>query len=107
MNNRFGGYGGGNNMQSMMRQAQKMQQDVIKAKEELNNSIFEGNASGGLVRVEIYGNYEMSGIKIEPSIVDVDDIETLEDLIVVAYNDAAKKLEKKKNEKLGAFGGLV
>jgi len=104
--NRFGGFGGGN-MQAMMRQAQKMQQDALKAKEELENSVFEGSASGGLVKVEINGAYEMQGIKIDPSVVDVDDIEMLEDLIVAAYNDASSKLEESKASKLGAFGGLI
>ena len=104
--NRFGGFGGGN-MQAMMRQAQKMQQDALKAKEELDNSVFEGSASGGLVKVEISGAYEMQSIKIDPSVVDVDDIEMLEDLIVAAYNDAVSKLESAKASKLGAFGGLI
>ena len=57
MANKFGGFGGfgGGNMQAMMRQAQKMQQDALKAKEELDNTIFEGSASGGMVKVEING----------------------------------------------------
>ena len=104
--NRFGGFGGGN-MQAMMRQAQKMQQDALKAKEELDNSVFEGTASGGLVKIEVNGAFEMQGIKIDPSIVDVDDVEMLEDLIVAAYNDAKTKVENAKSSKLGAFGGLI
>ena len=62
MNNRFGGFGGGNNMQAMMRQAQKMQQDAMKAKEELDESVFEGSASGGLVRVEINGKWDRKSV---------------------------------------------
>lgn len=104
--NRFGGFGGGN-MQAMMRQAQKMQQDAMKAKEELENSVFEGSASGGLVKVEVNGAFEMQSIKIDPSVVDSDDVEMLEDLIVAAYNDAKTKLESAKASKLGAFGGLI
>ena len=106
MNNRFGGFGGGN-MQAMMRQAQKMQQDAMKAKEEIENSEFECVASNGLVKITINGAYEMVSIKIDPSIVDSDDTEMLEDLIVVAFNDAKAKAERMKNEKLGAFGGLM
>lgn len=104
--NKFGGFGGGN-MQAMMRQAQKMQQDAMKAKEELDNSVFEGTASGGLVKVEINGAYEMISVKIDPSVVDPDDAEMIEDLVVAAYNDAKSKLEEMKSQKLGAFGGLM
>ena len=106
MANRFGGFGGGN-MQAMMRQAQKMQQDAMKAKEELDSTIFEGSASGGLVKVEINGAFEMESVKIDPSVVDADDVEMLEDLIVAAYNDAKSKADDAKNSKLGAFGGLM
>jgi DNA-binding YbaB/EbfC family protein len=102
----FGGFGGGN-MQAMMRQAQKMQQDALKAKEELDNSVYEGSASGGLVKVELTGAFEMQSIKIDPSVVDSDDVEMLEDLIVAAYNDAKSKAEDDKAQKMGAFGGLI
>jgi DNA-binding YbaB/EbfC family protein len=102
----FGGFGGGN-MQAMMRQAQKMQQDALKAKEELDNTIFEGTASGGLVKIEISGAFDMQSIKIDPSVVDSDDVEMLEDLVIAAYNDAKAKAEEAKNSRMGAFGGLV
>lgn len=105
--NRFGGFGGGGNMQAMMRQAQKMQQDAMKAKEELDNTIFDGSASGELVKVQINGKFDMVGITIDPSIVDADDVEMLEDLIVAAFNDAKAKAEKMKESKLGALGGLI
>ena len=104
--NRFGGFGGGN-MQAMMRQAQKMQQDALKAKEELDNTIFEGTASGEMVKIEINGAYEMQSVKINPAVVDPDDIEMLEDLVVAAYNDAKNKADEAKSQKMGAFGGLV
>lgn len=107
MANRFGGFGGGANMQAMMRQAQKMQQDAMKAKEELDNAVFEGSASGGMVKVEINGAFEMQSVKINPEVVDADDIEMLEDLIVAAYNDAKAKADEMKSSKLGSFGGLI
>ncbi len=107
MNNRFGGFGGGNNMQAMMRQAQKMQQDAMKAKEELDNSVFDGSASGGLVQVQINGKFEMLSVKIDSSIVDPEDVEMLEDMVVAAFNDAKAKADKMKDSKLGAFGGLI
>ena len=106
MANRFGGFGGGN-MQAMMRQAQKMQQDAMRAKEELENSTFEGTASGGLVKVEINGKFEMTKLTIDKNVVDPDDVEMLEDLVVAAFNDAKAKCDEMKNSKLGAFGGLL
>jgi DNA-binding YbaB/EbfC family protein len=109
MANKFGGFGGfgGGNMQAMMRQAQKMQQDALKAKEELDNTIFEGTASGEMVKIEINGAYEMQSVKINPAVVDPDDVEMLEDLVVAAYNDAKNKADEAKSQKMGAFGGLV
>ena len=104
--NRFGGFGGGN-MQAMMRQAQKMQQDALKAKEELDNTIFEGSASGGLVKVEIDGKFDMVSVKIDPSVVDPEDVEMLEDLVVAAFNDAKAKADETKASKLGMLGGLI
>ncbi len=102
----FGGFGGGN-MQAMMRQAQKMQQDAMKAKEEIEATVFEGSASGGMVKIEINGAYEMQSVKIDPAVVDGDDVEMLEDLIVASYNDAKAKVEEMRESKLGAFGGMM
>lgn len=109
MANKFGGFGGfgGGNMQAMMRQAQKMQQDALKAKEELDNTIFEGTASGEMVKVEINGAFEMQSVKINPAVVDAEDVEMLEDLIVAAYNDAKSKADNVKSQKMGAFGGMI
>ena len=110
MANRFGGFGGGfggGNMQAMMKQAQKMQQDAMRAKEEIENSEFEGVASSGLVKITINGAFEIVSVTIDPSIVDADDVEMLEDLVVAAYNDAKTKIDDKKNSSLGAFGGLI
>ena len=104
--NRFGGFGGGN-MQAMMRQAQKLQQDAMRAKEELENSTFEGTASGGLVKVEINGKFEMTKITIDKNVVDPDDVEMLEDLVLAALSDAGNKADELKARKLGAFGGLM
>ena len=56
---------------------------------------------------EINGAYEMQSVKIDPSVVDADDVEMLEDLVVAAYNDAKTKIDDKKNSSLGAFGGLI
>lgn len=104
--NGFGGFGG-NNMQALMKQAQKMQEDALKAKAEVENSTHEGEASGGLVKATVNGNGKLIGLEINPSVVDADDVEMLEDLIIAAYNSASDKAESYKNSKLGAFGGLM
>ena len=106
MGNRFGGFGGGN-MQAMMRQAQKMQQDALKAKEELDRTEFVGSSGGGMVEVTINGAYEMLSVKIKPESVDADDIEMLEDLVVAAFNDAKSKADAEKSSKLGMLGGMI
>ena len=107
MNRNFGGFGGGNNMQALMQQAKRMQEEAMKNKEELENSVFEGTASGGLVKVEINGKYDLVSVKIDKSVVDPEDTEMLEDLIVAGFNDAKAKADAMKNEKLGALGGLI
>ena len=106
MGRNFGGFGGGN-MQALMQQAKRMQEEALKNKEELDNTVFEGSASGGMVKVEVDGKYDMVSVKIDPAVVDPDDIEMLEDLIVAAFNDAKSKADQMKEEKLGALGGLI
>lgn len=104
--NRFGGFGGGNNMQALMRQAQKMQEDALRAQEEINNSEVEGSAGGGMVNVTMFGNKSIKAIKINPEVIDPEDSELLEDLIVAAIKDAETKADELKNGKLGSLGAL-
>ena len=105
--NRFGGFGGGNNMQALMRQAQKMQEDAMRAQKEVEESELEGSASGGLVKVKVNGNKNVLEVKIDPSVVDPDDVEMLEDLVLAALNDASSKADELKKQKLGAFGSIM
>ena len=100
--NRGGGMG---NMQQLMKQAQKIQQDMLKAQEELKELEVTGSASN-MVEVTLTCDGKMTGISIKPEAVDPDDIEMLEDLIVAAFNDATEKAEEVKSEKMGQFGGL-
>lgn len=106
MSNFKGGFGGGN-LQNIMRQAQKMQEDVANAQKELENTIITATSGGGMVEVKMTGKKELKSIKLEKAAVDPDDIEMLEDLIVVAFNDALKQIEKLTEEKLGGFGGAL
>ncbi len=103
----FGGFGGGNNMQALMRQAQKMQEDAIRAQKEVEESVVEGSVSGGMVTVKLSGAKNLLEVKINPAVVDPDDVEMLEDLIVAAVNDASSKADDLKAQKLGAFGGMM
>ena len=102
----FGGFGGGNQMQNLMRQAQKMQAEMQKAQEELEELEVSGSAGGGLVSVTMTAKKVVTGISIKPEAVDLDDITMLEDLIIAALNDANDKADEIYSEKMGAFGGL-
>ena len=88
------GMGGGpSNMQSMIKQAQKMQEDMAAKQAELEAREYEVAAGGGVVTVKINGKKEILTVKLAEEIVDPDDIETLEDLIVAGVNEAIKKVE--------------
>lgn len=93
------------NMQNLMAQAQKMQRDITKKKEEIDNSTFEGDSEW--VKLEINGKKELQKIKItfEGPIED-DDKEILEDMIKIAFNKAVKDVDKEIEEKMGSLGGM-
>ena len=101
----MGGFGGAN-MQNFMRQAQKMQEDMLKAQEELAQATVEGTSGGGMVTVTMTGKKEITAVKLKKEAVDPDDIEMLEDLIVAAIKDADNKAEELSANKMGAFGNL-
>ena len=95
------GMGGGpQNMQAMLRQAQKMQEDMAALQEELNSREYEVKAGGGVVSVKINGQKEILSIDIEPEIVDPDDVETLSDILVAAVNEAIKRVESTNGEEM-------
>ena len=81
------------NMNAMIRQAQKMQEDMAAMQEELEAREYDVSVGGGVVAVKINGKKEILSIDIKPEIVDPDDIETLSDLLVAAVNEAIKKVE--------------
>ncbi len=88
------GMGGGpQNMQAMLRQAQKMQEDMAALQEDLDAREYDIKAGGGVVAVKINGKKEILAIDIQPEIVDPDDIETLSDILVAAVNEAIKRVE--------------
>lgn len=102
------GMGGGpQNMQSMIRQAQKMQEEMEKTQAELDEKEYETQAGGGAVKVKINGKKELIALEISPDIVDPDDIETLSDVIIAAVNDAIKTVETTNNEAINKITGSL
>ncbi|MGN4127750.1 YbaB/EbfC family nucleoid-associated protein [Lysinibacillus sphaericus] len=91
------------NMQGMMKKMQKMQKEMMEAQEALNIEQFEGTAGGGMVKVAVTGQREVVEVNLDASVVDPDDIEMLQDLIVVATNEALKKVDEKTNATMGKF----
>lgn len=94
------------NMQAIMKQAQKLQKDMLSAKEEIDNTLFTGENS--LVKVTMKGTREVIKVEIssEDSL-DKDDIEMLQDMILVAVNEASSKIDKMTEEKLGKYGNSM
>ncbi|WP_155594119.1 YbaB/EbfC family nucleoid-associated protein [Lysinibacillus cavernae] len=91
------------NMQGMMKKMQKMQKEMMEAQEALNAEQFEGVAGGGMVKVAVSGQREVVSVNLDESVVDPEDIEMLQDLIVIATNEALKKVEEKTNSTMGKF----
>ena len=88
----FGGMGGGMNM-NMMKQVQKMQQDMMKMQEELQQKQYTAAAGGGVVSATVDGKRELKSLTIDPEAVDPEDVEMLQDLIVAAVNEACRAAE--------------
>ena len=103
------GFGGGmpGNMQAMMKQAQKMQQDLVKAQEKAKDVIAEATVGGGMVTVSANGNNLIESIKIQKDVVDPEDVEMLQDLIIAATNEALNKVQEQvKTELSKVTGGM-
>ncbi len=94
-----GGFSGGSQA-NMMRQAQKLQQEMLKLQEEIEASEFEFTAGGGVVKAVVLGTKQVKSIEIDPEAVDPDDVEMLQDMIVAAVNGALKLCEEKSNSSM-------
>ncbi|MDR0880808.1 MAG: YbaB/EbfC family nucleoid-associated protein [Clostridioides sp.] len=101
----FGGMPGGANMGQLMKQAQKMQENMQKAQEELESKELETSVGGGAVTVKINGKKEILDISIKPEVVDPDDIEMLQDLIITAVNQAIKSVEDLQSNQMSKLTG--
>jgi DNA-binding YbaB/EbfC family protein len=91
------------NQQQMMK-LRKMQKQMMEAQEKLEATVFSGTAGGGVVVAEVKGNHEVVSIKIDPEAA-ADDLEMVQDMVVLAINDANKKIEEESQKLLGGFGG--
>ena len=100
-----GGFHGGfpGNQANMMRQAQKMQQDLMKIQSEIEASEFEFTSGGGAVKAVVLGTRQLKSIEINPEVVDPEDVEMLQDLIVSAVNGALQLYEDKQNSAVSKF----
>jgi DNA-binding YbaB/EbfC family protein len=90
------------NLQKMLKQAKEMQDKLQRELEELR---LEGTSGGGMVSLTLDGKKNLVAIRLDPEVINRDDIEMLQDLIVAAFNDAAAKVEEHLSQKLSAFGG--
>lgn len=97
--------GGMPDMQQILQQAQKMQEQLMSAQEELANAEATGSAGGGLVTAVVSGTGELKSITIDPKVVDPEDVETLSDLVVAAVRDASGKANKLASEAMGPLAG--
>lgn len=102
------GMGGGpQNMQSMLRQAQKMQEDIEAKKEELEEKEYVVTSGGGMVEITLKGNHEVKSIGLNPEVVDPDDVEMLEDMLVAAFNEAVRQIDEEMQREMDKVtGGL-
>lgn len=93
------------NLQALMKQAQSMQKNIMDSKKKIESMIFEGNSE--LVEVKINGKREVLSVKIKSATLEKDDIEILEDMMVIAMNDALNKVNKEIEEKMGSQAGAL
>jgi len=105
---RGGGFGGGGGMNmNMIKQAQKMQEDMLKMQAEMEEQSYTAQAGGGAVTATVSGKRELTELVIEPDAVDPEDVEMLQDLIVAAVNEALRKAETSMNDSMSKLtGGL-
>jgi nucleoid-associated protein EbfC len=93
------------NMQELLKQAQKMQQEMIAAQEALKDEVVEASAGGGMVTVQVTGDLTIKSIKINPEAVDPSDVELLQDMVIAAVNEALRSAQELASAKLGGIAG--
>lgn len=101
-----GGFGGGSNMQNLMKQAQQMQQKLAEAQAQLEELEVTGSASGDMVQVTVNGKKNVLSVKIKPEACDPDDVEMLEDLVVAGIQDAYAKAQAEEDRIMAPFAAM-
>ena len=101
------GKGPSNNMNQMLKQAQKMQDEITALQADIENREFKATSGGGAVEVVMSGKKEIKSLTIKPDVVDKDDIEMLQDLVISAFNDAVHQIEATSENEMGAITGGV
>jgi DNA-binding YbaB/EbfC family protein len=92
-------------MQQLLKQAQKMQQEMMAAQESLKDEVVEASAGGGMVTVRVSGDLDVKAITIDPQAVDPDDVELLQDMVLAAVNEALRSAQELASSKLGGIAG--
>ena len=93
------------NIQQLMKQAQKMQQEMLAAQEALKDEVVEASAGGGMVTVRVSGDLNVRSITIDPQAVDPDDVELLQDMVLAAVNEAVRSAQSLAESKMGGIAG--
>ncbi len=103
----FRGMPGGMNQAAMMKQAQKMQQEMLRMQEELENKTYSATTGGGMVTATVNGKHEVVDLKINPEAVDPDDVEMLQDMVIAAVNEAMRTADAEASNNMSRLtGGL-
>ena len=101
----FRGMPGGMNQAAMMKQAQKMQQDMIRMQEEMENKTYSASSGGGMVTATVNGKHQVVGIEIKPEAVDPDDVEMLQDMVIAAVNEAMRVADEDAQQNMSRITG--
>jgi hypothetical protein len=104
-NNFRGGFGGGN-MQNLLKEAQRMQEEMQKKQQEIENTTYSSSVGGGMVEISMNGKYEVVSLNIKKEVVDPEDVEMLEDLVKSAISSCLEKIGKAKKDSMPAGLGL-
>jgi nucleoid-associated protein EbfC len=93
------------NMQQLLKQAQKMQEDMLAAQESLKDEVVDASAGGGMVKVQVTGDLVVKSITIDPQAVDPDDVELLQDMVLAAVNEGMRSAQELAADKMGSIAG--
>ncbi len=103
--NNFRGMPGGMNQAAMLKQAQKMQQDMLRMQEEMENKTYTAKSGGGMVSATVNGKHEVLSLEINPDAVDPDDVEMLQDMVIAAVNEAMRAADTDASNNMSRLAG--